>query len=261
MFQSKNNPTVLCPRIKGTDELHAFYGGDESWLDRNTAYISGCAPTCAANVMTVCADNNPEYQKNLGITIDDRHFISQEDYTKLLHGAYKDLKINEIPIYNNHYDNKPRKINRKFAASTGIDLFKFARGVKKFAKRHDIQLEPSLMFTRNCAYYRGLAFIKLALSNGYPVVMLTTLNAFEYTMFDRPYMQKPHLATMKLHYITITDVRDSAIKDEPDIIITNQGKTGRISYKVLYESWHSTKAFCSGLCYFIPAKDKKKKNK
>lgn len=251
MYQSKNNSNFyLCPRIKGSDEFQAYYGGDQSWLDRNTAFRSGCAPTCGANIITILAMNSPTFAKKLGVTLDKRHFISQDDYTAILNGIYKYMGIFEIPWFNKQYDQLPRGEKPFFPVTMGTNMPLFAYGVKRYCKKHDIKLNYSIMYTRGTSYYRGLAFIKLALANGHPVVLLTSGSAFEYTMFERPYMQGPYKTTMKYNFVTITDVRESAIKDEPDIVITILGKTGLISYRTLYNSWQSPRALGSSLCHF-----------
>lgn len=253
MYQSRNNSSFyLCPRIKGSDDFHAYYGGDQSWLDRNTAYRSGCAPTCGANIMTILAMNSPLFSERLDVTFDKRRFISQEDYTKILNGIYKYMGILEIPWFNKQYDQLPRESKTFFPVTVGTNLLLFSMGVKRFAKKNNIKLDSCIMFTRGSSYYRGLAFIKLALANGYPVVLLTTGASFDYTMFERPYMQGPYETTMRYNFVTITDVRESTKKDAPDILITILGKTGLISYKTLYDSWQSPRAMGSGLCYFVP---------
>lgn len=253
MFQSQNNSSFyLCPRIKGSDDFHAYYGGNQSWLERNTARFSGCAPTSGANVMTILAMNTPDFRSKLGITLDERLFISQDDFTQILTGIYKYMGIFEVPWFNKNYDKLPSHNKPSYPVTFGTNMRFFASGVRRYAKKHDIPLKSQIMYTRGSSYYRSLAFIKLALANGYPVVMLTTGNIFDYTMFDRPYMQGGYDTSMKYHFVTITDVRDSAVKDEPDILITSLGKTGLISYKTLYKSWQSPKAIGSSLAYFMP---------
>lgn len=258
MYQAQNNSSFyLCPRIKGSDDFLAYYGGDQTWLDRNTACRSGCAPTCGANIMTILATNHPRYADKLNVHLDERSFISQDDYTTILNGIYKYMGIFEIPWFNKRYDQLPSGEVPRFPVTFGTNMPLFISGVKRFAKKHEIYLKSHHMPARNSTYFRGLAFIKMALSNGYPVVLLTGGNNFEYTMFDRPYMQAPYESTMKYHFVTITDVRDSALTDNPDILITSLGKTGLISYKTLYESWQSFKAVGSGLCYFVPLDEMK----
>lgn len=256
MYQSQSNSSFyLCPRIKGSDEFHAYYGGDQSWLDRNTAFRSGCAPTCAANVMTILAMNSVVYANKLDVSLDKRNFISQDDYTRILNGIYRYMGIFEVPWVNKCYDKSPREQLPTLPVTMGTNLLLFAFGVKRYGKKHGIKLKPNIMFTRDSNYYRGLAFIKLALTSGYPVVLLTTASSFDYTLFERPYMQGPCDVSMKYHFVTITDVRDTAINDEPDILITSLGKTGQISYKNLYNSWQSPRAVGSGLCYFVPGEE------
>lgn len=259
MYQSQHNSSFyLCPRIKDSDEFHAYYGGKGTWLNRNTASHSGCAPTCGANVITTLAMNSSDYAEKLGITLDKRHFISQEDYSNILNGIYKYMGIFEIPWFNKRYDLLPPGEKPKFPVTMGTNMLLFASGVKRYGKKHGIPLDPTIMFTKGSSYYRGLAFIKLALTSGYPVVLLTSGSGFDYTIFERPYMQAPYKAHMKYQFVTITDVRGTAVKDEPDILITSLGKTGMIPYRTLYESWQSPKAVGSGLCYFIPEDEKKR---
>lgn len=253
MYQSQHNSSFyFCPRIKGSDDFQAYYGGNQSWLGRNTARLAGCAPTCGANIMTILATNYPAFARKLGVTLDKRNFISQDDYINILNGIYKYMGIFEIPWFNKRYDQSPPGGPPRFPVSIGTNMPLFVSGVKRFAKKNDILLDSRIMYVRNSSYYRGLAFIKLALSNGYPVVLLTSGSDFKYTMYDRPYMQGAYETSMKYHFVTITDVRDTAIKDQPDILITILGKTGCISYKTLYDSWQSPKAIGSSLCSFIP---------
>lgn len=255
MYQSKNNSTVyLCPRINRTLDHHAYYGGSQSWFLRNTQFIGGCAAVCGANVITIYASDAPEFQKRLGITIDKKRFISLDDYCKVMHSIYKRILMLEVPIINRLTDRVSReaKTNYILPSTCGTTMIFFILGMKSFARKYGLKLNSNSMYTTNCSYIRGLTYIKLALSNGHPVVLLTTNNTFEYTLYHKAYRQDAKSHTMKKHFVTITDIQESGIKDEPDLIISTWGKTGRISYKELHESWQSPKSFGSSMAHFVP---------
>ncbi len=258
MFQSRNNSTVhLCPCILRESDHHAYYGGSQDWFTRNTASRGGCAAVCGANVLAICAENTPSFQDLLGITINEKRIISFDDYTRVLHELYNSIFMLEVPFINKSYDNRKRSQKSSGVPSTfGTTLPFFMWGMKKYAKDHGIVLKSRHMFTTNCSYLRGLTFIKLALSNGHPVVLLTTNNAFEYTLFSKAYFQAGTKKTIKHHFVTITDIQTSGQKDNPDLIISNNGKTGKISYKELHRSWVSIKSWGAGMVYFTPESNK-----
>lgn len=252
MFQSRNNSTVhLCPCILSESNQHAYYGGSQDWFTRNTAYKGGCAAVCGANVLSIYAENTPLFQELLGINVSDKRVISFDDYTRVLHELYSSIFMLEVPFLNKTCDKSPRNQKSSLVPSTfGTNLPFFILGMKKYAKEHGITLDSQHMFTTNCNYLRGLTFIKLALSNGYPVVLLTTNNTFEYTLFSKAYFQAGANKTIKHHFVTITDIQTSGTKDNPDLIISNNGKTGKISYSDLHQSWQSIKSFGAGMVYF-----------
>lgn len=252
MFQSRNNSTVhLCPCILRPTDHHAYYGGSQEWFTRNTAFIGGCASVCGVNVLAICAENNPIFQELLGISINAKRVISIEDYTRVMHELYNTITMLEVPVLNRLYDNSKRELSKNMIpASLGTTLFFFIRGMKRYSKSHNIKLNSHVMYTMNTNYMRSLTYIKLALSNGHPVVLLTTQNHFEYTLFDKAYFQGGSSETMSYRFVTITDIQSSGTKDNPDLIISTGGKNGKISYKDLYESWQSLSAFGSGMVYF-----------
>lgn len=254
MFQSRNNSTVhLCPCILRPSDHQAYYGGSQEWLTRNTAYLGGCGPVAGVNVLSICAENDPIFQELLNIKIDTKRIIPIEDYSRVLHEVYDSMIMLEVPFLKSRYDSQQGRINKKLLPATfGTNLLFFTHGLKKYAHEHGIKLTSHRMFTLNCNYMRGLTYIKLALSNGYPVVLLTTNNRFKYTLYSKAYFQGGSNKIMKHHFVTITDIQTSGTKDNPDLIISNNGKTGKISYKELHKSWQSVTAFGAGMVYFTP---------
>lgn len=254
MFQSRNNSTVhLCPCILRESDHQAYYGGSQKWFSRNTAYKGGCAAVCGANILSIYAENTPHFQKLLGITVSDKRIISFHDYSRVLHEVYNSIIMLEVPFYNKFYDNCKREDQKTLLPVTyGTNLPFFILGIKKYARKHGIILHSHHMFATNCNYMRGLTFIKLALSNGYPVVLLTTNNVFEYILFSKAYFQSGVPKNIKHHFVTITDIQTSGTKDNPDLVISNDGKTGKISYKDLHNSWQSIKSWGAGMVYFTP---------
>lgn len=258
MFQSRNNSTVhLCPCILRESDHQAYYGGSQEWFERNTAYKGGCAAVCGANILSICAENTPTFQDLLGITVSDKRVISFDDYTRVLHELYNSIIMLEVPIISKFYDMHHRMKKHPLVPSTfGTNLPFFIIGVKKYAKSHGIVLNAHHMFATKCNYMRGLTFIKLALSNGHPVVLLTTNNTFEYTLYSKAYFQAGTTKKIKHHFVTITDIQTSGTKDNPDLVISNGGKTGKISYKDLHKSWQSAKSWGAGMAYFTPELNK-----
>ncbi len=254
-----NRTAYLCPRIVNVENNLVYYGGDQSWFSRNTAYRGGCGPVCGANILTVYADQNPQYQSMLGITIDDRHFIPQDLYLQLLQDIYKSMHIMEIPILNKIYDNLSRhnKVFKKIPPSLGTNIMGFTSSLLRFANTRGINLQFKSRNCMFCGYTRGLTFIKLALSNGYPVVLLTTNNRFPFISYDRPYMTEGKTYKMARHFVTITALKETPDAKSPELIITSWGKTGSISYEALYRSWQSPLALGSSMVYFTAAKNAK----
>lgn len=249
----------LCPRIVGAEQRHVYYGGDQAWFPRNTAYKGGCGPICAANILTVYADKNPQYQANLGITIDEKHFIAQDEYLHMMKDIYKAMYPIEVPLTSNIYDkcSRSNKVFRYLPATFGVTMAHFARGVMRYAASKNIYLQYRSRTTIFCSYTRGLTFIKLALANGYPVVLLTTNNKFPFVTHERPYMTTGTTHKMARHFVTITDIKETDDAQGPTLTITTWGKTGTIAYKDLYRSWNSIRSFGSTMLYFTPAKSKR----
>lgn len=248
----------LCPRIVSVEQNNVSFGGNQSWFTRNTAYKGGCGPVSAANILTVYADKNPNLQSKFNISIDEKHFVTQDKYLLMLQDIYDNMHIRELPLINQLYDSVSRtnKLFKYIPATIGTDLCHFTRGVLRYASKKDVYLQYRSRSTFFCGYTRGLTFIKLALSNGYPVALLTTNSSFPFMVYERPYIQIGTPKTMKRHFVTITDIRESTTGQGPELIITTWGKTGSIAYKDLYRSWCSIRSFGSGLVYFIPAKKK-----
>ncbi len=246
----------LCPRIIGAEQQHIYYGGDQSWFPRNTAFKGGCGPVCGANILTILADRYSNYQEKLDIHIDEKHFIPQDDYLMLMNDIYKASYPLEVPVINFIYDKCARnnKIFRYIPATFGMTMPHFARGVLRYASSNHIYLQYRSRSSLFCSYTRGLTFIKLALANGYPVVLLTTNSRFPFTTYERPYMTTGTSHTMRKHFVTITGIKETNNPNGPELTITTWGKTGSIAYKELYHSWNSIRSFGSTMLYFIPAK-------
>lgn len=249
----------LCPRIINVEKKHVYYGGDQAWFPRNTAYKGGCGPVCAANILTVYADKNPELQKKLNITIDDKHFISQDDYLMLLEKIYKSMHILEVPILNNIYDSAARSnfIFKHIPCTFGTGITNFTHSVLRYAAKQDIFLQYRSMTNLYCNYTRGLTFIKLALANGYPVILFTTNSPVKFTLYERPYFQSGSSKKIFRHFVTITKIQELTNGQDHELYVTTWGKTGVISYNELYKTWQKIPAFGSTLLYFIPSKTPK----
>lgn len=249
----------LCPRIVSAEHGKVYYGGDQAWFPRNSAFKGGCGPICGANVLTAYADKNTKFQENLNISISNKHLISQENYLQMMKDVYKTMRPLEIPILSQIYDKCSRnnKVFRYLPATFGVTMPHFALGVLKYAASKNIYLQYRSFTSMFCSYTRGLTFIKLALANGYPVVLLTTNNKFPFITYDRPYMSTGTSHKMARHFVTITDIKETDGNKDPELTITTWGKTGTIAYKDLYRSWNSIRAFGSTMLYFIPAKNKR----
>ncbi len=249
----------LCPRIVSAEQEKVYYGGDQAWFPRNSAFKGGCGPICGANVLIAYADKNSKFQENLDISITDKHLISQEDYLRMMKDIYKTMLPLEVPITSQIYDkcSRTNKIFRYIPATFGVTMPHFALGVLKYAASKDIFLQYRSFSAMFSSYTRGLTFIKLALANGYPVVLLTTNNKFPFITYDRPYMSTGTTHKMAHHFVTITDIKDNVTTKEPELTITTWGKTGTIAYKDLYRSWNSIRAFGATMLYFTPAKNKR----
>lgn len=254
-----NSTEYLCPRIVSVENNLVYYGGDQSWFSRNTAYRGGCGPVCAANILTVFADQHPQYQEPLGITIDDKHMISQDLYLDLLQKLYDSMHIIEVPLLSKIYDKLSRhnKIFKKVPATIGTNIIGLTYSILRFSDKQGIPLQFKSRNCLFCGYTRGLTFIKLAISNGYPIVLLTTNNHFPFTTYERPYLSEGKAHKMAHHFVTITALKEYTDGRGPELIITTWGKTGTIFYSDLYKSWQSPLAFGSSMVYFIPAKSKK----
>lgn len=249
----------LCPRIVGAEQRHIYYGGDQAWFPRNTAFKGGCGPVCGANILTTFADRNPICQKKLNISIDEKHFIAQDEYLTLMQEIYQRMHPFEVPVINHIYDKCTRnnKAFRYIPSTFGVSMPHFTRGVLRYAASKEIYLQYRSRSSIFCSYTRGLTFIKLALANGYPVVLLTTNSKFPFTTYERPYMMNGATHTMRRHFVTITGIKETGNPDGPELTITTWGKTGTIVYKDLYRSWNSIRSFGSTMLYFIPAKSER----
>lgn len=247
----------LCPRIINAEKRHIYYGGDQAWFSRNTAFRCGCGPICGANVLTVFADRHSYFQENLNITINSKHMISQEDYLHIMQELYKSMLPIEIPIISQIYDKCTRsnKFFKHIPAALGVTLPHFTLGVLRYAASKDIYLKHRSCSLFYGSYMRGLTFINLALANGYPVVLLTTNNTFQFKTFDGQHTTVGTSHKMFHHCVTITDIKETGTSEGPELTITTWGKVGTISYRDLYRSWNSVRSFGAGMVYFTPAKN------
>lgn len=251
---SLDRPTAyLCPRVISAENNHIYFGGDQDWFTRNTASKGGCGPIAAANILTVYADQHPEYQEDLDISINEKHFIPQEDYLSLLNQIYRKMHPMEVPVIRRIYDHASRdsKLFSRIPVTFGVNFPQFVLGVKRFVKAHCIQLHSRSLSTLFCGYMRGLTFMKLALANGYPIVLLITASPVSCTLYDLPYFQGGHTQKLKHHFITITDIKENSDPSaSPELVFTSWGKTGTLSYADLHRSWRSPRAFGSAMVYF-----------
>ncbi len=246
----------LCPRIIGVESRYIYYGGDQAWYPRNTAYKGGCAPVCASNILAVLVDKFKQFQENFQLHIDDEHFVSQDEYLALMQKLYKFMHLREVPVLNAIYDGTSRS-NKLFSylpTNLGTDISAFTRNVIKYALKHDVYLQYRSLSTPYCGYIRGLTFIKMALANGYPIALTITNRKVYCNLMDRPYMQTGSPRKIKKHFVTITDIKESSDSGSPILTITTWGKTGTIAYTDLYKSWQSPLAFGSAMVYFTPTK-------
>lgn len=256
---TKNSIHHLCPRIIDSQTEHISFGGNQAWLSRNTAAKAGGGPISVTNIIVTYAKSNEDYAKHLNISFCDNGLINQTDYLILLNDVYRTVKPHEFPIFNRIYDRLARN-NRFFTrVNPGflVKLRKLSKGMLRFGLKKDIFLQPRTLSTLFCGYTRGLTFIKLAVSNGYPVALLTTSNSHSITIFDHPHLYDGRNEKMKKHIVTIINVLEVKSEASPELVITTWGKTATISYDELYKSWQSIRAIGSGMVYFIPAKDKK----
>ncbi|MEF9839700.1 MAG: hypothetical protein RR275_03155 [Lachnospiraceae bacterium] len=249
----------LCPRIMDYQTNHISFGGNQAWLSRNTAALAGCGPISAANILVAYADVNPDYANQLGIFFYDDDIISQTDYVMLVNDIYHTLKPHELPILSQIYDfvDRNNKFFLHFTPYINLSMRRYIKGVLRYGLSQNIFLQFRGLSTLFCGYTRGITFIKLALTNGYPVTLLTTFNTHDITVFEHPHLYDGRVTKIKRHFVTITDIRESDTVNDTELIITIDGKTATISYTDLYKSWKSIKSFGSGLVYFIPAKDKR----
>ncbi len=257
---SLERPTAyLCPRIVGVENHYVHYGGNQAWYATNTAYKGGCGPVSGANVLTVYADKHPQYQEVLNLHIDDKHFVSQDEYLALMESLYKSMHILEVPLLSNLYNRLSRnnKVFNFVPVTFGTNISSYTCNLLKYALKKDIYLQYRSMSTVFCNYIRGLTFIKMAINNGYPVVLVNTNRAVYCNLFERPYMPVGSIKKIKRHFITITDIKEPADGTSPQLTITTWGKTGNISYADLYKAWQSPLAFGSGMVYFNTAKNKR----
>lgn len=249
----------LCPRIVESNSNHIYFGGNQSWLSRNSAACSGCGPTSAANIFTSYAKNNSTYARDLGLIFHDNKIVTQDSYVALLNHIYKTLKPIELPVLSSIYDRLARnnKFFAKFPPTLGLNLLRYTRVVLRYGLQHNIYLQRRSLATMFCSYTRGLTFIKLALANDFPITMMTSFNTHAITVYDHPHLYNGRDEKMKKHFVTITDIRESKDNTSPDLIVTTWGKPATISYADLYKSWQNIRAIGSGMVYFIPVKNKK----
>lgn len=253
----EKSTAYLCPRIVNVEKNYVYYGGDQAWLTRNSAYKGGCGPVCAANILTVYADRDSAFQSQLNMHINEKHFIKQDEYLALLQDLYNKMLILEVPLVSHLYNKLPRntKLFRYIPCTFGTTITNFTQTTLRYAAKRDLNLQYRSLSAFFCGYTRGLTFIKLALANGYPVVLFATNSKYPCTIYDRPYLQAGTPKKISRHFVTITDIRESKDGVGPELIITTWGKTGRITYKELYRSWQSIRSFGSTLLYFTPAKN------
>lgn len=251
MYSSNNNGGHwLCPRIMSDDQSSVYYGGKSEWFVRNTAAKSGYGVVAGVNVLISLALKDSFYQKRFHISFDENNIIDQKNFTFLMYKLYLRMGIFETPILNLIYDKSRRDKKYILPVSFFANLPLFIRGMLHFSSKHNIALTYDSLYTLNCNYTRGLTFIKLGLSYGNPIVLLTTNNHFDFILYDEPYYQKPHKVTMKKTFVTITDIQETTSKNAPDLIVSIDGKMGRIPYSDLHNSWQSYKAYGSGMTYF-----------
>lgn len=166
-----------------------WYGGNQEWLYKSNHISSknadrSCGVAAAANMIQYLARKNPNY-RNLydGCNI--------EDYTYLMKDLYSILKPR---FYGIPTIRKMENSIRKFANDRGVDL-------KSYSKRIVLNKEDASNF------------IKQALLEGYPVLLLTW-NSLE-----------PEL---KNHWVTVTGWQE--IEGEEFMIVSNWGEKKSYSY-------------------------------
>lgn len=253
MYNTNNNGgSWMCPRISSDLCDYIYYGGSTQWFKRNTAFKCSSGAVAGANIVTSLALKDPFYGKRFKIYLDEDNMIDQNNFTLMMYKLYIRMGIFELPILNFIYDKSDR--NKKFIlpVSTGLSLYHFIRGILHLAAKHNVALQYDSIYTHKCSYIRGLTFIKLGISYGFPIAVLTKRNALSYTLYHEPYGQAPSTEIMRNQFFTITDIQETTTHNCPDLILSIDGKMGRISYQTLYDSWQSHQAYKTGMVYFAP---------
>ncbi|MCR5735862.1 MAG: hypothetical protein K6G22_14775 [Lachnospiraceae bacterium] len=248
-----NDPLIITDNKDGKK----YYGGDQSWFDKNTRAYAGCGVVAGVNVLRTLMQRDSSIKTDVGedLKIMKKSDISRDEYTGLMNKMYKKMLVYEIPGINMIYNASKRgsKLFKVFIPSFGMSPDGFIRGVLKFAKDNGILLHSHSIATAFQSYEKGLSFIKEGLEKSGAVVIMTSFNKHPLKLYPKPDDKKNASNTsMKSHFATITEILYNDGGD-PVLKLSTWGKMATVTYKELYETWQKRCAYTSTLFYFTRA--------
>ncbi|MCR4922777.1 MAG: hypothetical protein K5931_02080 [Lachnospiraceae bacterium] len=249
-----------------------YYGGDQSWFEKNTRFYGGCGVVALANALRILlfqGDKKGEFSNNkegrnkaasgeaLWKLSEDlkplsKKDITREEYTRIMNDMYSSMHVFELPLINYLYNRSERKsrLFKYLIPSFGMSQGTLIRGMLKYSKKNGLLLMSHVYESTYSGYDEGLAFIKKGLREAGYVIILTSFNKHSlkvYSKVNDP--ESSYNSSMKSHFATITDILYND-KGAPLLRLSSWGREARVSYGELYASWQKRRAYTSSLFYF-----------
>lgn len=227
-----------------------YYGGNQKWFLRKTQNMGGCAPVATANLLACLAAQDEKVAERLNIHVkkNGEETISKRDFTVLMHRAYNNTTMVEVPFFSQMAD--AEKDIGSVPASLGCDAASFLKGTLTFATENGVALKQHIHFASYSDPEKSLSFIEIALKRGAPVALLTTHNKHGLWRYNERSAALTHKEWEKVrsHFMTIVAVRNR--KEKPQLIVSSWGKLYVVDFEELSNSWQSFSAMGAGMFYF-----------
>ena len=232
-FMIDQNDIPIQSRALSNGVFQHPYGGNQDWFDDTHMAATGCGSIAASNVLFYYAQTqlrlgalarNSRYGPFTGW----QHF---RDYAADMYNSYTLQTIN-IPAYIADTFNIPPSFGIWFIDSV-------ASGTVRFARSQGVTLTFSVITNRNETYEQAVNFIRTALENDNPVILLVTGN---------DYISRANVLMSELHFVTITamtEIREIEISTNFEGNEVFRRNLGVVDYEIRTSDW--------GLRRFIPS--------
>ncbi|MDQ2087131.1 hypothetical protein RBH29_11910, partial [Herbivorax sp. ANBcel31] len=223
---SLSNPNFL--EIEHQNNI--FYGGAQSWFERDSQRFGGCGPAAAANVLAYMAVNDSELA---GLYDYDTNNINSVDFASYMETLYNYVTPFEL------YKAEEREDRKKFIPpSFGIGIGDFIKGVEEFAEDRNINLKANWSDEKG-TFNNVVAYIREGLEKDRPVALINVFNPdLKEIEYIDAYGDK-RTSDFDRHWVVITSMAEDKNTGDIEITASTWGGIVTLSLNDVYDGAQS----------------------